>query len=61
MLEGALGRLCARSQMAIEIVRLGDEPPGPRQTQLVAQLLEHCNCAVAHVEELLRGHLSLIE
>src|SRR4030095_1160355 len=55
--ERPLGGLDARPRALGEIVRLGDEPPCPRQPQVVAERLEGPNRRLRDRDQLARGHV----
>ena len=57
VVERAFRRLCARLHVAVEVVRLGDEPPGAREPELVAELVEHGDRPLGDVDQLARRHL----
>ncbi len=61
MLEGLLGGRGTPTRSAAEVVRLRDQPPGAGESELVMELREGCDRALAGVDQLLRGHLWLGE
>ena len=52
VLERALRSLGARRRLAAEVVRLGDEPPGAREPEVVAELLEDGDRLLGDLEQL---------